>query len=82
MPFSKPAVRVTLNNNGQAIQLRKKLADKGAADVAWLAKLMAAASSRCGHVRGGSRMVCSRKYIAELPPPTPAQLTSSADATA
>ena len=36
------AVLMTLNNNGQAITLSKKLADKGAADGAGLAKLMAA----------------------------------------
>jgi nitrate/nitrite transport system substrate-binding protein len=36
------AVLMTLNNNGQAITLSKKLADKGAIDGAGLAKLMAA----------------------------------------
>ena len=36
------AVLMTLNNNGQAITLSKKLADKGAIDGATLAKLMAA----------------------------------------
>ena len=36
------AVLMTLNNNGQAITLSKKLADKGAVDGASLAKLMAA----------------------------------------
>ncbi len=36
------AVLMTLNNNGQAITLSKKLADKGAVDGAGLAKLMAA----------------------------------------
>ena len=36
------AVLMTLNNNGQAITLSKKLADKGAIDGASLAKLMAA----------------------------------------
>ncbi len=35
------AVLMTLNNNGQAISLSKKLADKGAVDGASLAKLMA-----------------------------------------
>jgi nitrate/nitrite transport system substrate-binding protein len=35
------AVLMTLNNNGQAITLSKKLADKGAVDGAGLAKLMA-----------------------------------------
>jgi nitrate/nitrite transport system substrate-binding protein len=35
------AVLMTLNNNGQAITLSKKLADKGAVDGASLAKLMA-----------------------------------------
>nr|WP_315477455.1 CmpA/NrtA family ABC transporter substrate-binding protein [uncultured Undibacterium sp.] len=34
-------ILMTLNNNGQAITLSKKLADKGAADGAGLAKLMA-----------------------------------------
>ena len=36
------AVLMTLNHNGQAISLSKKLADKGAVDGAGLAKLMAA----------------------------------------
>ena len=36
------AILMTLNNNGQAITLSKKLADKGAVDGAGLAKLMAA----------------------------------------
>jgi hypothetical protein len=36
------AVMMTLNHNGQAITLSKKLADKGAVDGAGLAKLMAA----------------------------------------
>jgi len=36
------AVLMTLNQNGQAITLSKKLADKGAVDGAGLAKLMAA----------------------------------------
>jgi nitrate/nitrite transport system substrate-binding protein len=36
------AVLMTLNNNGQAITLSKKLADKGAVDAASLAKVMAA----------------------------------------
>ena len=36
------AALMTLNNNGQAISLSKKLADKGAVDGAGLAKLMAA----------------------------------------
>jgi nitrate/nitrite transport system substrate-binding protein len=35
-------VLMTLNNNGQAITLSKKLADKGAVDLSGLAKLMAA----------------------------------------
>lgn len=35
------AVLMTLNNNGQAISLSKKLADKGAVDAASLAQLMA-----------------------------------------
>ena len=35
-------VLMTLNNNGQAITLSKKLADKGAVDLPGLAKLMEA----------------------------------------
>ena len=41
-PKKDMAVLMTLNNNGQAISLSKKLADKGAVDGASLAKLMAA----------------------------------------
>ena len=41
-PKKDMAVLMTLNNNGQAITLSKKLADKGAIDGASLAKLMAA----------------------------------------
>jgi len=41
-PKKDMAVLMTLNNNGQAITLSKKLADKGAVDVASLAKVMAA----------------------------------------
>ena len=41
-PKKDMAVLMTLNNNGQAITLSKKLADKGAVDGAGLAKLMAA----------------------------------------
>ncbi len=41
-PKKDMAVLMTLNNNGQAISLSKKLADKGASDAAGLAKLMAA----------------------------------------
>ena len=41
-PKKDMAVLATLNHNGQAITLSKKLADKGAVDVASLAKLMAA----------------------------------------
>ena len=41
-PKKDMAVLMTLNNNGQAITLSKKLADKGAVDGATLAKLMAA----------------------------------------
>ena len=41
-PKKDMAVLMTLNNNGQAITLSKKLADKGAVDGASLAKLMAA----------------------------------------
>ena len=41
-PKKDMAVLLTLNNNGQAITLSKKLADKGAVDGASLAKLMAA----------------------------------------
>ena len=40
-PKKDMAVLMTLNNNGQAISLSKKLADKGAVDGASLAKLMA-----------------------------------------
>ena len=40
-PKKDMAVLMTLNNNGQAITLSKKLADKGAVDGAALAKLMA-----------------------------------------
>jgi nitrate/nitrite transport system substrate-binding protein len=39
-PKKEMAVLMTLNNNGQAITLSKKLADKGAVDVASLAKVM------------------------------------------
>jgi nitrate/nitrite transport system substrate-binding protein len=41
-PKKDMAVLMTLNNNGQAITLSKKLADKGAKDGASLAKVMAA----------------------------------------
>jgi nitrate/nitrite transport system substrate-binding protein len=41
-PKKDMAVLMTLNNNGQAITLSKKLADKGAVDGATLAKAMAA----------------------------------------
>ena len=41
-PRKDMAVLMTLNNNGQAITLSKKLADKGAVDGPSLAKLMAA----------------------------------------
>jgi len=40
-PRKDMAVLMTLNNNGQAITLSKKLADKGAVDAASLAKVMA-----------------------------------------
>ena len=40
-PKKDMAVRMTRNNNGQAITLSKKLADKGAVDAASLAKLIA-----------------------------------------
>src|SRR5436189_49650 len=40
-PKKDMAVLMTLNNNGQAITLSKKLADKGAIDGASLAKVMA-----------------------------------------
>ena len=40
-PKKDMAVLMTLNHNGQAITLSKKLADKGAVDGAGLAKLMA-----------------------------------------
>jgi len=41
-PKKDMAVLMTLNQNGQAITLSKKLADKGAVDVASLARVMAA----------------------------------------
>ena len=41
-PKKEMAVLMTINNNGQAISLSKKLADKGAVDGASLAKVMAA----------------------------------------
>ena len=41
-PKKDMAVLMTLNNNGQAITLSKKMADKGAVDAAGLAKLMKA----------------------------------------
>ena len=41
-PKKEMAVLMTINNNGQAITLSKKLADKGAVDGASLAKVMAA----------------------------------------
>jgi nitrate/nitrite transport system substrate-binding protein len=41
-PKKDMAVLMTLNRNGQALSLSKKLADKGAVDAASLAKLMAA----------------------------------------
>ncbi len=41
-PKKDMAILMTLNNNGQAITLSKKLADKGAVDGPGLAKLMAA----------------------------------------
>ncbi len=41
-PKKDMAVLMTLNHNGQAITLSKKLADKGASDGAGLAKMMAA----------------------------------------
>jgi nitrate/nitrite transport system substrate-binding protein len=40
-PKKEMAVLMNLNNNGQAITLSKKIADKGAVDAASLAKLMA-----------------------------------------
>ena len=40
-PKKDMAVLMTLNNNGQGLTLSKKLADKGATDLAGLAKLMA-----------------------------------------
>ena len=40
-PKKDMAVLMTLSNNGQAITLSKKLADKGAVDIASLAKVMA-----------------------------------------
>jgi nitrate/nitrite transport system substrate-binding protein len=41
-PKKDMAILMNLNNNGQAITLSKKIADKGAVDAASLAKLMAA----------------------------------------
>jgi nitrate/nitrite transport system substrate-binding protein len=41
-PKKDMAILMSLNNNGQAITLSKKVADKGAVDAASLAKLMAA----------------------------------------
>ena len=49
-PKKDMAVLMTLNNNGQAITLSKKLADKGAVDGASLAKLMAEREARI-HLR-------------------------------
>ena len=47
-PKKDMAVLMTLNNNGQAITLSKKLADKGAVDGPGLAKLMAAEKRPAG----------------------------------
>jgi nitrate/nitrite transport system substrate-binding protein len=47
-PKKDMAVLMTLNNNGQAITLSKKLADKGAVDGATLAKAMAARPNNDG----------------------------------
>ena len=47
-PKKDMAVLMTINNNGQAITLSKKLADKGAVDAASLAKAMAARPSNDG----------------------------------
>ncbi len=45
-PKKDMATLMTLNNNGQAITLSKKLADKGAVDGASLAKLMKTSAPR------------------------------------
>ena len=50
-PKKDMAVLMTLNNNGQAITLSKKLADKGAVDGASLAKLMATEKRAPGEER-------------------------------
>ncbi len=50
-PKKDMAVLMTLNNNGQAITLSKKLADKGAVDGAGLAKVMAADKREDGQAR-------------------------------
>ncbi len=50
-PKKDMAVLMTLNNNGQAITLSKKLADKGAVDGAGLAKVMASDKREDGQVR-------------------------------
>jgi nitrate/nitrite transport system substrate-binding protein len=49
-PKKDMAILMSLNNNGQAITLSKKLADKGAVDAASLAKLMATGQARI-HLR-------------------------------
>ena len=72
-PKKDMAVLMTLNNNGQAITLSKKLADKGAVDGASLAKVMAATSAntpsrrpsppartRCGCTTGWPRRASTR----------------------
>jgi nitrate/nitrite transport system substrate-binding protein len=46
-PKKNMAVLMTINNNGQGLTLSKKLADKGAVDVASLAKLMASEKREC-----------------------------------
>ncbi len=50
-PKKDMAVLMTLNHNGQAITLSKKLADKGAVDVASLAKVMASDKRPDGETR-------------------------------
>ena len=50
-PKKDMAVLMNLNHNGQAITLSKKLADKGAIDVASLAKVMAADKRPDGEMR-------------------------------
>ena len=59
-PKKDMAVLMNLNNNGQAITLSKKLADKGAVDGAALAKLMAKPTSANTPSRRPSRPAPTR----------------------